>query len=251
MKLITGIFTGPPTQDRKYVIEDVWVKQLAADSECFYVYGDCKSDITCHSNLDLYLDCMESYESICMKTYTFYKYCYDHLDFDFILRIDDDSYCDVNKLKKINSFEDYTGFVIKTGVNNYRHHYGKCTDKRFEKPMHDPGGISFCAGGGYVISRRAIEHVLCNLQLSDLKKMYDKNIDNAIVDIFAYSEDRMIGRVLSNSMFRPINRGRWLNRDKLLYSVFDDTIIHPIPPKLMNQIVTPLGIVQKIMHNYV
>ncbi len=151
MKYVFGIFTGPVTQSRKSVVLNTWAKDIPRDQEHFFVYGDCRDRVTVKTGNDLFLDCTETYESICIKTYKFYKHCYDNIDFDYIVKLDDDTYLDVDKFLDQRIAHDYAGHLVSSKIENYIHHYDKCTDRRFEKPVTIQESAKFCCGGGYVI----------------------------------------------------------------------------------------------------
>ena len=240
MKIIIGIFTGPTIQDRKAAILKTWVRDIPDNINYYFVYGNCKDKITLKTDNDLFLDCPESYESICLKTYNFYSYCYDNLDFDYILRVDDDTYVDINKLLQQDITADYTGHIVSAGLKNYTYHYGKCTDKRYEKPFKDDSNSKFCCGGGYMISKKAVGIVVNSITRDKIIEKFNKNKNANVLDVYgAGTEDRMVGRLLHGADIKRSNTGRWLNKEKLLYSAFNDSIFHPVYPDIMNQITTP------------
>ena len=235
MKIIFGIFTGPSTQDRKKAICDTWVKDIPEDIEYFFVYGDCS--VKDNSSHNLFLNCTESYESVCIKTYSFYKHCYDNYDFDYILRIDDDAYLNVKKFLSFNLECDYEGLLLRCSHGEYTHHYGKCIDKRFERPMHDDSQSLFCCGGGYCISRKAVGVVVNKISVDDIRQLHINNVGKDCVDMYgAGAEDRMIGELLWGENVTRRNVGTMYNADNVLYSVFGDCIFHPVYPKTMKNI---------------
>ena len=240
MKLIFGIFTGPTIQDRKAAILNTWAKDIPNDIDYYFVYGDCRDEIKLSTDNDLFLDCPESYESVCLKTYSFYKYCYDNLDFDYILRIDDDTYVNVDKLLQQDITADYAGHILSAKIENYVHHYGKCTDKRFEKPFRDDSESKFCCGGGYMISKKAVGIAINGITREELIENYNKNKNAEVLDVYgAGTEDRMVGRLLHRANIERSNCGKWLDRDRLLYSVFNDSLFHPVFPDTMLRISSP------------
>lgn len=140
----------------------------------------------------VYLPCGDHYEDLTQKTLLAIKWvCENMVDFDFILKTDDDIKIKngILNLIKENKHCDYFGEVVRGGYYS-SWHFGKCF-KEAEQRVYVPD-IEYCKGAAYFLSKEAA------LLLS--QNFYDKEH----LSIF---EDVSVGNILySNKIYpQPVN----------------------------------------------
>ena len=184
-KIIIGVLTCPKNRNQAIGIRDTWLKLIPAHVQVLFVFGRPGRPSSLEGD-QLYLDCKEAYEHLPQKAHLFFKYCEDNLDFDHILKIDDDTYVDVAKFLSFdNEGSDYTGLFLGMGDDESvtrTWHFGKCTDKSYEVPYEGPFICEWARGGGYLVSRNAVRILIEKTATS-----YSRHI----------FEDMMVGEALT------------------------------------------------------
>jgi len=162
------------------------------------------------------LEVDDSYEKLHLKVAAVFEYVSKFKR--SIIKIDDDSFIDINKLKKIKFDFDYGGFFADNSGYSYTYHLDKVTSKKYAKPIKDMSKYDFAFGGGYFLSYKALKIFLKNY----------KNVDEYSYHLngFKGREDRLVGKALINKNIIKKHIGYWLN-DKI-FSTLNDTIFHPI-----------------------
>ena len=141
-----------------------------------------------------------------------------------ILKIDDDSFVDIKRIKEYNFNFDYGGFFHKSGRGAFIYHAEKVTDKRYSSSIESNLIYEFCNGGGYFLSIKA-------------QQIFNKNYKNSEeysnhLKFLKGREDRLIGQTLYPFYKKLVvkNDGYSLARhdEDFSFSVFNDSIIHPV-----------------------
>jgi hypothetical protein len=215
-KLIVLIYTCKKNLKRRVAQENTFLKDMLFDYK--FVYGD--SAIVNDKGIELFLPCDEAYEKLSLKTVELIKWFYKS-EYTHMLKIDDDSFIDNKKLENMQLWFDYGGFMIDSQLGSNNYHLTKCTSELFKRPRVYPYQHKFAAGGGYLLSKLAAETFLHNV---DITQLHD--------DVSSYRtigyEDRIVGRYVNGVGVVFHNDGKWFDIGKAAYSVFNNTIFHPV-----------------------
>ena len=161
-KILIGVMTCPKFSVRANSIRATWLKNLPANLSTLFVFGDDGPTTRLEGN-KLTVNCKEAYENLPEKVYRFFKFCHQELEFDYILKVDDDSYVDFNRLLSFDLREaDYIGYFQGMGDEQITRtwHYGKCSDKSLEVPYEGAYIADWARGGGYILSRKAVDSLV-------------------------------------------------------------------------------------------
>lgn len=182
---------------RKYLdsriksIRASWVQDLIAREIPYLILVGDGDD--CINGDVLALDVSDLYEDLPQKTLKLVDWVYTHTDFQYLYKIDDDCYLDVNRFFENLSYRShhYYGRVIKRAEgsmdrawhqNKSQSEYARNTlDKSPEPSIYADGG------GGYVLSRFAM-HALCESAKSDAGQQ--------LVSV-SMMEDKLVGDLLA------------------------------------------------------
>jgi len=182
-QIIIGVITCPKYEYKVKGIRDTWLKSIPPNVRVLFVYGR-PGQVASLEGDKLFLDCPEAYEQLPQKVHHFYQFCVQHFAFDYLLKIDDDSYVDVEKLLGFNARgRDYIGLFRGMGDTQVTKtwHYGKCTDKSFEVPYEGKYIADWARGGGYILSRRAVDRLVLKTAESYKEHMFeDKMVGDAL-----------------------------------------------------------------------
>lgn len=134
------------------------------------------------------LDCLDNYESLHYKVYEAIKWIDENVEYEYILKTDDDIPFKKDSIKKIyNKFVDggydYCGYftLVKNGhMSSW--HCGKCEDSKINKAQVYCPPNHYASGGAYFLSKRFVKHYLETFPKMDKKLIY---------------EDAFMGRVFS------------------------------------------------------
>jgi len=131
---------------------------------CFFLLGD-PTLVNAHLDGDtIYVPCKDDYEHLILKLMLGYGFLYRNFEFDYLLKMDDDTYPNVLKflevvIPQLGGYQYYGGIVINQGVLiGPKWHFGKCASKNFEKEFHtDKAPVSYANGSsGYFIRRDVV-----------------------------------------------------------------------------------------------
>jgi len=141
-----------------------------------------------------------------------------------ILKIDDDSFIDIKRLKEYNFNFDYGGFFLHSGRGPFTYHAEKVTDKRYSSTIESNLIYDFCNGGGYFLSLKAQKLFFKNYKTSE---EYSNHLR-----FQKGREDRLIGQTLypffKNLVIKKDGYSLSKHKEDFTFSVFDDAIIHPV-----------------------
>lgn len=146
------------------------------------------------NNHKLFVQCEECYENLPKKVLLAYDYIYNQTDYDYIIKIDDDTLINEETLDIFikNHFYnlDYLG-ALAGGHVQKDWHFGKCKNEELNRKLYwNEYNGDWCGGGfGYILSRPALSILL--------KKENYEYIWNEIY------EDKSIGDILRKEGIYP------------------------------------------------
>lgn len=190
---------------RKYLdtrvntIRKTWVQNLVRRKIPYLVLvGD--GDDTIQGDI-LSLDVSDHYEDLPKKTLKLFDWIYHNTDAQYVLKIDDDCYLDVDRFFDTLSYRKhfYYGRVIKRGIGGTDRiwHQKKSHTLRGQKSIDKSPEPSIYAdgGGGYTLSRLAIKQLLEASNSTEGKRLI----------MHSFMEDKLVGDLLSLSYIEPSN----------------------------------------------
>lgn len=131
------------------------------------------------NNKIITLKCADNYESLHHKVYKSIKWVDENVDYDYILKTDDDIPFDKEKIENIykkitEGSYDYCGYFssIKTGYNS-TWHFGKCEDETINKTQVYCPATYYAAGGAYFLSKKFVKQYLNNFQNTDQSLIFE------------------------------------------------------------------------------
>lgn len=194
IKVCTIVLTCDKYNDRLEKLKENFLNNFKYDF--LYLKCDTSQNKTYQKENTIYSNCEEIYENLPKKVLLAYEYLYHNTDYDYIIKIDDDTIINNTILKEFIDKKfynlDYIGFCVNAGnTMNRKWHFGKCKDPVLNKTIYSKEIIgSWCGGGyGYVLSRNAISKLL--------EKNNYKNIYNELY------EDKAVGDALRLSGIKP------------------------------------------------
>jgi hypothetical protein len=120
------------------------------------------------------LDSPPGYEYLPDKTIAMLRWLAQRPDWDYVIKCDDDVLLDpaaVRALTELQSLPDYQSvatYVYGASTSNLACHRGKCTESEFNGrdvvPSPDCEGMTFAVGHCYMLSRKAVESALDELE---------------------------------------------------------------------------------------
>lgn len=183
--------------DRVAAIRKTWIKDLQIRNIPYMIIvGD--GDDQVHDDI-LALDVEDTYEKLPYKTLKLFDWVYKNTNAQFVLKIDDDCYLDVEKYFNSLSYRKhhYYGRLInrnKGGMDRTWHHKKsrsehakKTIDKSPEPSVHADGG------GAYCLSRISISQLLHQASTANGHQLLANS----------FMEDKLVGDLLSLSRIYP------------------------------------------------
>jgi hypothetical protein len=216
--LLIGTFSCAKNINRVYELERLNVYNNISNQ--YYVITNHDSKIFSNYNT-ISLDMEDGYQNLIFKTVKLLEYFLDS-KYDYCLKCDDDSFVDINRLCKFeyNSL-DYAGLFFNTNVNFPIEYFKKI---EYTQEFLDVKSFSFCAGGGYFLSKKSAEKIVTN---------YKKSVEYQRYLFYGMaSEDRMVGDLLYSEKLNTFNNGI-VYSDKPDYSIIFNSIYHPIDVDIM------------------
>ena len=143
---------------------ETWIKHLNHHRfRYFFVQGNPSLKHVIVEDDTIFTPCNDHYETLLLKLSLAYKFLIQQFDFNYIFKIDDDCFLNIdnvikNLIPQLGHHQYYGGAVHRKGIAmNNKWHYGKCHSPIFEIPYdYDIAPIDFAKGGyGYLLRRDA------------------------------------------------------------------------------------------------
>jgi hypothetical protein len=214
---------------RKYLdtrvaaIRETWINDLQEKGIPYVVLvGD--GDDRLHEDV-LALNVSDRYEDLPRKTLKMFEWVYENTRFQYVLKIDDDCYLDVDEYFSSLSYKKvhYYGRVIRRqlGATDRVWHHPKSQSHRGRRAIDKSPEPSVYAdgGGGYCVSRLAISRILSEM----------KTATGARLIASSFMEDKLVGDLLNLNHIEPSDEDyyvqvrRRLFGDAMPVSVWDNT----------------------------
>lgn len=224
-KIIIGIHTCNKNNSRIDRIKDLFLDNLKQTYKVYFVYGNSKQNNIINDTIHLTAE--DRYEYLPYKTIEFLKVVNEMFDYDYIIKLDDDIFINIDNFNKfIDNLKevDYCGFflgkkALKGTPRTY--HFNKCSNEHFNKVAYEPFDYEFCDGACCLLSRKAVKIILDNYS-NNHEYLECKRERKG-------SEDRMIGQILTYSAdVKIVKNGRWLHEGTNLWSTFNNGLYHPV-----------------------
>jgi hypothetical protein len=211
--------------DKLNTLRNTWIQDINKNNFKYNFYvgnGHTDKDIVS-------LDCEDGYEFLRYKTFKMLEYAYNNIDFDFIVKTDDDTFVDVDNLidfdikeyEYIGNFSTFNNFLKnKEGQTRYIKNRSLNQDLSFSYVEQVEKDFGYAEGGFYILSRSAIKKIL----------NYIKE-NNKIFDII--QEDIFIGFIASQLKLKSLNIGYTIP----WYDISNNNIsFHPVENFLMKKL---------------
>ncbi|HEX7905860.1 MAG TPA: glycosyltransferase [Chitinophagaceae bacterium] len=184
--LVVGIITCKKNIEKANRIRDTWAKELLGQGiKYYFIIGDPSFSHTYEQGDTLYVNCADSYENLSQKVALFYEYVYVNTSFDYVFKIDDDCYINIENIYSTYFWKyNYCGRIVATQEDdlNRTWHFGKCENAFLNITPYNGEYIGpWCGGGfGYFLSRNALA-VLYQKKEQICNELYeDKAIGDAL-----------------------------------------------------------------------
>ena len=177
------------------------------------------------------VDIEDQYLNRSLKTKKIFEEVYNKFNFDFVIKIDDDTVINIDLIKNLDFSFDYIGRFQKCDIDSFiQLHLFKFNvfekinafSRIFDRPF------SFASGDFYVLSRQAVEKINA-YTLPTLRKE----------DLIFLNEDQMIGYILCDKNFKilDINHKNNLIFKNDLQVTLNGLSIHPIAESLFEHLI--------------
>lgn len=198
------------------------IQEMFKDSglEYYFVYGKTPQN---YLEPKLILDVEESYENLPLKTY----YITEHFlstSHSYMVKMDDDTYIDFEKLKQQNFTEDYIGMFLTYPDDERSKIFHWYTVKTPEYLVKKPTfNLNYAEGGCYILSRKAAQAV------------YNHGYDFFDSTPATYlGEDVKVGMCLESEEYTKIDL---MDNEGMYYEIAKDFLfIHPVNFILFNKL---------------
>jgi hypothetical protein len=183
--------------DRIPAIRNTWIKDLQSKGIPYLILvGDGNDQV-----IDdvLALNVSDRYEDLPYKSLALFNWVLENTNFQYVLKIDDDCYLDVDEYFDSLSYRKfhYYGRIIHrpVGGTDRTWHHSKSQGQRAAKALDkSPEPAIYCDGGGaYTLSR---------LAMNKLKDVQNKPIGKRLISS-SYMEDKLIGDLLATFEIYP------------------------------------------------
>ena len=178
-KVIIGIINCKKNEHKQNDIRNTWIKDLNYYKiKYYFIIGHNKKT---EINGDvIYLDCNDGYDSLTNKVGLFTKYVFENTNYEYIYKLDDDCYLNLEYFMNIN-LKDVTflgKFISRNDYSpNWGYQYNK--NKLIEKSIY----FDFFGGGyGYIINRQCMKIICDNLNLFNSYFLEDVSIAKILYD---------------------------------------------------------------------
>jgi glycosyltransferase involved in cell wall biosynthesis len=185
-KIAIGILTCNRNTSRISIIRETWVNELKKHHIPYYfIIGNPELNSCKLEGDTIFVPCPDDYESLPKKMFYFYNYIFENTNYDFVYKIDDDCFLNVDDLYFTYFWNfDYFGHTVCTDEKdlNRAWHFGKCTAKELNnKPYPREYTGPWCGGGfGYFLSRIALGKINTMGEFIKADMYEDKAIGDAL-----------------------------------------------------------------------
>lgn len=183
-KLIVLILSAPGNSDQRTAIRQTWASDFDDSSQYVFAIGKNNIDASTHIALNeeqsangdiLLLPVHESYGSLTKKLLAGIMHLTNLYTFQYLLKVDDDSFVNVKKLMKALDFVD-PSTPIYWGYFN-----GKATVLKKGKWKEDEWFLCdrylpYALGGGYILSFPAVQYIVNNAHLLSVYNSEDVSV---------------------------------------------------------------------------
>jgi tetratricopeptide (TPR) repeat protein len=194
--LVICIITYEKYKNKQQTIRNTWLQEvIKRNIPYFFVIG--KPDTESYVDGDiLYVKAGDYYENLPQKTYELAKYIYTYTKYQYLFKVDDDCYININNLLRCNfSSKHYMGVII-IGGGNREWHIGKTHNPYIGKHTGDFTGSYLGGALGYFLSRYAME------------KIYDyPHLDYIESELY---EDKLLGDILRYYHIHPSTSDQYI-----------------------------------------
>jgi len=184
---------------RVKAIRSTWLKDIQRRGIPYVILvGD--GDDTLKNDI-LALNVSDTYEKLPQKTLKLFNWIYKNTQAQYVLKIDDDCYLDVDRYFDTLSYRKfhYYGRIVNCpkGVMNRMWHHSKSQSEHAQKAIDKSPEPSIYAdgAGAYCLSRIAIVELLKNTQSTAGRRL----------TVNSFMEDKLVGDLLSMSNISPSN----------------------------------------------
>lgn len=211
--------------DKTQAVRETWASQLSKYGfRYLFLIGEPELEYSEVRGDTLHVPCRDDYESLLLKLAFGYKFIYQHFNCDYVYKIDDDTYPNLDMLvekllPQLSGHQFAGGAVHKKGnpMNN-KWHFGKCSSPIFDKPYkYDVAPFDFAKGGyGYFIRRDALP-VVFN-QIDTFRKELEEGI-------YSFEDVRiselMFEKAIPPYIFQNYTVAKFQDRNNETYLIFD------------------------------
>lgn len=169
----------------------------------------------------------ESYNNLYLKILESLKYINSNIEYDYVIKIDDDTLFNIDKFDPNVLTADYIGTPETNLAENYISLPRLNLFKKIDLGMHK-GKCFYMCGDFYILSKKAIKHILNNIEKTN-------EIKEEII-----CEDYLIGHLLSNASITTKNIKSTSNNqwEQHLQITENYMSIHPIMDKDFDKLVS-------------
>eukprot|EP01112_Ceratiomyxa_fruticulosa_P005289 TRINITY_DN158_c0_g1_i6.p1 TRINITY_DN158_c0_g1~~TRINITY_DN158_c0_g1_i6.p1 ORF type:complete len:665 (+),score=116.27 TRINITY_DN158_c0_g1_i6:195-2189(+) len=195
-RLVVAVVTSYPRIDNRITIRETWLNYLKDtiwDGEMTFkfVLGETSNTTLYQEALlenDKYGDLLfvpvyDTYRNLALKTMAVMRWAVESYDFDYILKIDDDSFIRLDKLMQILECSPKSRFYHGMSHGQYkplRDPSNKWYVSYEDYPGPDPGPV-LIAGPGYVLSRDCAEHIAIRSLDPKRRPIYLEDVNTAVL----------------------------------------------------------------------
>lgn len=191
-RIVFMIISCKGNRHKQDAIRETWLKELnVANIEYVFIEGSAAVEKAIQLDDRLFVKSQDTYEYLSHKIYKSIRAIREVYNPDYILKIDDDCACNVQKFLELDLREfEYLGSNIINGENStYDWHKKSLSNEQLKNVLYKAGKeISwFDGGGGYLIGRKAID-IIAGMNLLKFSHMF---------------EDYAVGRALHGKLKTP------------------------------------------------
>jgi hypothetical protein len=218
MKLFICIISCQKNLSKLNFLRQTWLKEAKKNNIEYRIFVGGASN-TDKNNDVVFLNVDDSYESLRKKSIEAFNFSVKNFNFDYLLKIDDDTFVDIEELQKINLTTNYIGW--KSSLNKHKKHLEKYKNYMIQRALRKnlnhyyfekiDKNFNYAVGAFYFLKRELLKEILILSEKDD--------IFNSILQ-----EDIAIGYLcdkLSATLTDIKSKFDW-------YQVSKNTFFHPV-----------------------